>query len=219
MVRYAYPRSWGKLFERYIDTYLPDRKAEICKQADKEYRKLIKQKPDIGKGAMADTMSIWFLIVAFYEASDHVIDGRAFRIIHGWHIDRMRFLGKFIDGNRHRFPYKLFASVYRRYEKNLRKHRAKGEWKQAWDIRISPDDRKEGYSFHLIGCPIAKHAKANGYEELLPYLCKTDHALAEVLHARLIRTHTEALGGDCCDYWYVGDKSPVLRKYGDLEKI
>ena len=219
MVKYAYPRSWGKLFERYIDTYLPDRKAEICKQADKEYRKLKKQKLDIGKGAMADTMNIWFCMVAFYEASNHVIDGEAFQIIHGWHIDRLRFLGNFIDGNMHRFPYKLFAAVYRRYEKNLRNHRAKGEWKQAWDISINPNHRTEGYSFHLIGCPIAKHAKANGYEELLPYLCKTDHALAEVLHARLIRTQTEALGGNCCDYWYIGDKSPVLRKYDGLEKI
>lgn len=105
MQKYSYPRSWGKLFERYIDTYLPDRKAELCKQADKEYRKLQKQKPDIGKGAMADTMNIWFCIVAFYEASDHVIDGKAFQTIHGWHIDRLRFLGKLIDGNRHQFPY------------------------------------------------------------------------------------------------------------------
>ena len=31
-----------------------------------------------------------------------------------------------------------------------------------------------------------------------------------LMHARLIRTQTEALGGDHCDYWYVGDQSPVL---------
>ncbi len=55
--------------------------------------------------------------------------------------------------------------------------------------------------------------------ELLPYLCKTDHYLAEAMHARLIRTQTEALGGDCCDYWYVGDKSPALAPYQDLEQI
>ena len=54
--------------------------------------------------------------------------------------------------------------------------------------------------------PIAKYAKENGYEELLPHLCRTDHVLAEVLHARLIRTQTEILGGPYCDYWYVGDR-------------
>ena len=53
-------------------------------------------------------------------------------------------------------------------------------------IRINPDNRTEGYSFDLIGCPIAKHARENGYAELLPYLCRTDHSLAEVLHARLL---------------------------------
>lgn len=53
----------------------------------------------------------------------------------------------------------------------------------------------------------------------LPYLCRTDHFLAEVMHARLIRTKAEALGGDCCDYWYVGDQSPALTEYEDLPKI
>ena len=62
-----------------------------------------------------------------------------------------------------------------------------------WGIAVNPENHKEGYSFHLIGCPIAKHAKENGYEELLPHLCRTDHVLAEVLHARLIRTQTEIL--------------------------
>ena len=65
----------------------------------------------------------------------------------------------------------------------------------------------------------ARYAKAHGYEDLLPYLCKTDHFLAEVLHTRLIRTQTEALGGACCDYWYVGDQSPALEAYKDLEQI
>lgn len=89
----------------------------------------------------------------------------------------------------------------------------------SWQIAVNPEHHTEGYSFHLIGCPIAKHAREHGYEELLPYLCKTDHVMAEVLHARLIRTKTEILGGDCCDYWYVGDKSEAAKQYADLERI
>lgn len=83
-------------------------------------------------------------------------------------------------------------------------------------LLILPD---QGFCFHLVGCPIAKHAKEHGYGELLPYLCRTDHFLAEVMHAKLIRTKTEALGGDCCDYWYVGDRSPVLKEYEGLREI
>ena len=39
------------------------------------------------------------------------------------------------------------------------------------------------------------------------------------MHARLNRTQTEALGGSCCDYWYVGDQSPALEPYRDLKRI
>lgn len=100
-----------------------------------------------------------------------------------------------------------------------REHRARGEWKDSWRVEINPDGRTEGFCFHLIGCPIARHARERGYQDLLPYLCRTDHFLAEVLHTRLIRTRTEALGGDCCDYWYVGDRSPALAAYRDWKEI
>ncbi len=219
MLKHTYPKSWGKLFERYIDEYLPDNKQEICRRADVAYARLLARKPDIGKGAMADTMDTWLCIVAFYEASDHVIDGEAFQVIHGWHIDKLRFLGKLVDANKHQLPFRLMLQIYQRYEKKLRLHRAKGEWADAWDVAINPDNRQEGCCFHLIGCPIARHAKAHGYEHLLPYLCRTDHALAEVLHARLIRTQTEILGGDFCDYWYVGDESDAAKAFSDSEKI
>ena len=54
----SYPKKWGKLFERYLDEYLPERKDEICARADKEYRKLLTQMPDIGgkENMMASNM-------------------------------------------------------------------------------------------------------------------------------------------------------------------
>ena len=39
------------------------------------------------------------------------------------------------------------------------------------------------------------------------------------MRARLIRTQTEALCGDRCDYWYVGGKSPALEEYKGLKQI
>lgn len=221
MWKNIYPKSWGKLFERYCDTYLPERKREICQRANEEYRKLLMQMPDLGgkENGMAENMATWFTLVAFYEASDHTIDGPAFQIIHGWHIDSLRFLGKLVDGNKQQWPYRLFEKIYDKYERQLREHQARGEWKDSWDIKINPEHRTEGYSFYLIGCPIARHAKEHGYEELLPYLCKTDHSLAHVLHAKLIRTQIESLGGEYCDYWYVGDKSAAAKEFADIEEI
>ena len=213
----AYPKNWGKLFERYCREHFPDEKEEICSRAERRYAELMKNYPDLGNSMMAETMNEWFVIVAFYEASGHRIDGEAFQTIHGWHIDSLRFLGKVIDANKNKMIYRLFGRIYGNYEKKLKAHRKKGEWQDAWSVRIY--NKPEGFAFDLIGCPIAKHAAENGYEKLLPYLCRTDHVLAEVLHARLIRTKTEILGGDCCDYWYVGDKNPVLKEYEGLEKI
>ncbi|MBQ7437121.1 MAG: L-2-amino-thiazoline-4-carboxylic acid hydrolase [Oscillospiraceae bacterium] len=221
MKKRSYPRNWGRLFERYCTQVLPEKKDEICKRADKEYRRLMEDLPDIGlhENSIAGSIETWFCIVAFYEASDHMIDGEAFQVVYGWHIDSLRFLGRLIDANRDRWVYSLFAKIYDRYRKQLAVHRQRGEWTEAWDVEINPENRQEGYGFHLVGCPIARHARAHGYEELLPWLCKTDHELAEVLHAKLIRIQTEILGGDCCDYWYVGDRSPALEAYRELPKI
>lgn len=175
--------------------------------------------PDLGKNMMASNMLDWFTILAFYEASDHRLDGETLLTIKRNALVRLKFLGKFVDGNRHKWPYRLFERAYVKFNRIQKKHQARGEWMDSWKVEINPDHRTEGFCFHLVGCPIAKHAKAHGYEALLPYLCRTDHFLAEIMHARLIRTQTEALGGDHCDYWYVGDKSPVLEKYKDLEQI
>lgn len=42
-------------------------------------------------------------------------------------------------------------------------HQAKGEWRDSWRIQLNPGHRTEGFCFHLVGCPIAKHAKEHGY--------------------------------------------------------
>ena len=221
MKRRSYPRRWGRLFERYCGQFIPDKKNEICERADKKYIELMRELPDIGlhENSIAGSMETWFCMVAFYEASDHLIDGEAFQIIHAWHTDALRFLGKIIDANRDQWVYTLFSKVYDRYLRQLSAHRQRGKWTEAWDVKVNPEGHNEGYSFHLVGCPIARHARAHGYEELLPWLCRTDHELAEVLHARLIRTRTEILGGEFCDYWYVGDRSPVVEEYRGLPKI
>lgn len=140
-------------------------------------------------------------------------------IINSWWKRKCPIWGKLINGNRNKWPYRLFEKVYTKYNKMQKEHEKRGEWKDSWRVEINPEHRTEGFCFHLVGCPIAKHAKEHGYGELLPYLCKTDHFLAEVMHARLIRTQTEALGGEYCDYWYVGDESPVLKEYQNVKQI
>ena len=216
----AYARSqYAKPYEQYCRERYPGDAARIFNKAEEYYLTFMKDMPDLGKNMMAKNMLDWFTILSFYEASEHQLGGEALLEIKRRMVDKMKFVGKLVDGNRQKWPYKLFEKTYKKFNKMQKEHQARGEWMDSWRVEINPDHRTEGFCFHLIGCPIAKHAKEHGYEEFLPYLCKTDHYLAEVMHARLIRTQTEALGGDCCDYWYVGDQSPVLEEYKDLEQI
>lgn len=216
----AYARSsYAKPYERYCRELYPEEAERIFRDADTYYRAFLRDMPDLGENIMAKNMLDWFTILSFYEASGHRLDGEALLIIKRRAVEGMRFLGKLVDGNTSRWPYRLFEKTYVRFCKAQRAHQARGEWMDSWKVEINPEHRTEGFSFHLVGCPIAKHAKAHGYEALLPYLCKTDHYLAEIMHTRLIRTQTEALGGSFCDYWYVGNKSPVLEAYKDLEQI
>lgn len=212
--------SYAKLYKKYCKENLSSEADGIFKKADEYYREFMrKDMPDLGKNMMATNMYDWFTIVSFYEASGHRLDGEVLLTIKRGAAEKMKFLGKIVNGNRSNWPYKLFEKTYVKFNKMQKEHQAKGEWMDSWKVQINPDGRTEGFCFHLVGCPIAKHAKEHGYADLLPYLCRTDHYLAEFMHARLIRTQIEALGGDCCDYWYVGDESPALEQYKDLEKI
>ena len=216
----AYAASqYAKPYERFCREQFPREAEEIFAKAEEYYREFTKDMPDLGENRMAKNMLDWFTILSFYEASGHRLDGEALLTIKHRSVEKLKFLGKLVDGNKSKWPYRLFEKTYKKFIEEQKAHQAKGEWLDSWKVEINPEQRTEGFCFHLVGCPIARHAKAHGYAELLPYLCRTDHFLAELMHTRLIRTQTEALGGDCCDYWYVGDQSPVLEKYKNLERI
>lgn len=216
----AYSKSkYAKPYEQYCREYYPNEAEAIFEKAEAYYREFMKDMPDLGENMMAANMLDWFTILSFYEASGRRLDGEVLLTVKRRALDKLKFISEIVDGNKSQWPYKLFEKTYLRFNKMQQEHQAKGEWMDSWKVEINPDNRTEGFCFHLTGCPIAKHAKAHGYEELLPYLCRTDHFLAEMMHARLIRTQTEALGGNCCDYWYVGDKSPALEEYRDLKQI
>ena len=216
----AYARSqYAKPCEQYCREAYPEEAAQTFENAEAQYLTFLKDMPDLGENMMAKNMLDWFTILAFYEASGHRMDGETLLEIKRRSVEKMKFLGKLVDGNKQQWPYRLFERMYVKFNRMQAEHQARGEWLDSWKIEINPDHRTEGFCFHLVGCPIAKHAREHGYAELLPYLCRTDHYLARLMHARLIRTQTEALGGDCCDYWYVGDRSPVLQQYKDLKEI
>lgn len=74
------------------------------KKAEAYYLKFMKDMPDLGENMMAKNMLDWFTILAFYEASDHRMDGETLLEIKRRSVEKMKFLGKLIDGNKQKWP-------------------------------------------------------------------------------------------------------------------
>ena len=73
--------------------------------------------------------------------------------------------------------------------------------------------------YRITRCPVCAYAEKLGVSELMPQFCELDEVMIALQRGVLHRTQTIAGGGDCCDYWYVGDKSPVLKEYEGLREI
>lgn len=214
-----------KGFIRYTkEHYPPDEANRIIRKANELYPVLYAKAPDIG-GAdnnMSYNLDLMILSVSFYEASEHRIGGEAITEIAEQIFRKVRFLSKIVNVNHSRQMKLLRDVMYKRYTpyaKLVEEKLAQGKWGNTWRVRINPRNTPEGVCFDLVGCPLADYAKANGYEELLPYLCATDHLLPELIHAKLIRTHTCATGSESCDYWYVGDESQTAKAYSNIKML
>lgn len=217
-------KSLKKGLARYTKEHYPDEADRIIRKADELFPALYAKAPDIGgaENDMAYNLDLLILVISFYEASDHRIGSEAITEVAEQFFRKYRFLGKFINVNHPRQMKLMQNMMYKRYTpyaKLVEEKLAQGQWGNTWRIRINPRNTQEGVCFDLVGCPLADYAKANGYEELLPTLCATDHLLPELIHAKLIRTHTCATGSESCDYWYVGDKSETAKAYADVKML
>lgn len=210
-----------KYFERYCREYLDIDPKMITEKAEVIYSKLMNEAPDMGgKGnMMASNMDITAAFFAYYEASEHRIDGNAMEVLINWLAEDYKWLGFFTDMNKRKYIKKLYYKIYSGHSKKVEQHKANGEWLGTWSIKINPDGREEGIYYHMSGCPLYAFAKSHNYEDMMPYICKFDFIFEKFLHAKLIRTQTEALGGEYCDYWFVPDKSKTAEKYKDFKSV
>lgn len=67
-------------------------------------------------------------ILSFYEASGHELDGEKLLEIKRQAVDKLKFLGKFVDGNKSKWPYRLFEKTYVKFNRMQKEHQEKGEW-------------------------------------------------------------------------------------------
>ena len=204
-----------EVLQRYLKKHFPDRKDKIVKKAHELFPELMKTAPDLGgkENDLAYNMDLFILFIAYYEASDHLIDGEAFDEIFEDLYQTLKPFGFLLNCN-NRFILnilrKYLYSSYQKYADKADQKKENGEWLDTWGMIVNPDNVDEGLAFTLVGCPLAEYAKKNGYSHLMPHLCSLDHVYAKLMHTKLIRSHTVAQGADSCDYWYVPDKGETI---------
>lgn len=184
--------------------------ASLIQKTDTVYRDMLNRADDIGKdNPMASNLYEGLLFFALWEAADGKISVDDLREITRavMQFPAMKLVGLFVNANR---------SGLEKLEKRMHKN---AEWLEvhpqykgvSWDFNFDKTKHSEGFYYHFTRCPLNDFARREGYIEVLPVMCEIDLLSAELMHAKLIRKQTLASGGDCCDYWFVGDKSPSAK--------
>ena len=184
--------------------------ASLIQKTDVVYRDMLNRADDIGKdNPMASNLYEGLLFFALWEAAYGKISVDDLREITRavMQFPAMKLVGLFVNANR---------SGLEKLEKRMHKN---AEWLEvhpqykgvSWDFNFDKTKHSEGFYYHFTRCPLNDFARREGYIEVLPVMCEIDLLSAELMHAKLIRKQTLASGGDCCDYWFVGDKSPSAK--------
>lgn len=184
--------------------------ASLLQKADAIYRDMLNRADDIGKdNPMSSNLYEGLIFFAIWEAADGKISIDNLReITHevmGFPL--MKAVGIFVNANK---------SGLARLEKRMHKN---AEWLEvhpqykgvSWDFNFDKTKHSEGFYYHFTRCPLNDFARREGYLEVLPVMCEIDLISASLMHAKLIRRQTLASGGEMCDYWFVGDKSPSAK--------
>lgn len=193
-----------------VRSYGEARAEEIIRDTEPIYERFLAETPYIGgrDNFLSKNMDIALPFFALYEASGRTLTetmaGEIFDIVM---VSRYRRMGKWIDMNRLDRPWltRLLHSLVARMAVKVNANKG-GAWNNTWGVQVNPEGHDHGLAMTLVGCPLADFAKAHGYMEIMPWLCRADERTAAAIHARLIRHHTVAQGYETCDYWYVGDR-------------
>ncbi|MCM1523879.1 MAG: L-2-amino-thiazoline-4-carboxylic acid hydrolase [Ruminococcus sp.] len=189
--------------------------AEVMKRMKKTerlYYKWLREEGDLGgsKNMMSSNIYFCYAVCAFYESVDRKFSKKDFEALFNETMgSSLKLINRF-DMNRLEKKSLLIKLIYKFLEKYKSKSDRKrgNEWGNTWKIRVNPNGRKKGVAFSLDTCPLYEFAQKYGYTDLLPLMCKSDHAVAKAFHAKLIRHKTISAGDETCEYWYVGDRSP-----------
>ena len=73
-----------------------------------------------------------------------------------------------------------------------------------YEMHVAPFDNDKPIYYEFTHCPVAEFAQKHDMLEVMPALCNPDYTAMELIHAKLVRTHT-CSNGTKCDYTICGD--------------
>ena len=211
----CYSRQVKNVIRRCLAARYPDKEAEeLWEKVQHQYAEFLKDLPFLGGGknthnATGGTYDC-IAIFAYYEAvPDKPSADELYEMNNEVFLPPFRFLGKVMDGNRN-FLLRLMNIAFQRTAAKDRKIR--DICPDGYIMETEPFDKGNGIRYRFLRCPVAEFARRHGYMDLMPAFCNGDFPALGFLHTALIREHTCA-EGSVCDYWIVGDKSPVAGRY------
>ena len=207
-----YSKAAKKVIRIYLRDHFPHNQADqYHKLTDRQYRKFLEDLPNLGGKKNSQAQSVYDCIALFslYEVLPEKPAAGVFEeLVNQLFAPAYRKIA-FANMNRPTLQ-KLSAKIFAYLSRKGKAHAA--EWKGNYCMHAEPYDPEVGVRFRFTFCPIADFAKKHGYSHLMPAMCNPDYPTLQSIHASLIRSKVCATD-DCCDYWIVGDESPLLKQH------
>lgn len=188
-----------------------DETAKLLAKTDEIYRDMLNRANDIGKdNPMASNMYECLIFLALWKAADGKISVEELREITHEMLTAPAFkaMGLIINANKPS-GMKRIGNMMKKNSQWLEEHPKYKKF--SWDFNFDETKHSEGFYYHFTKCTLNDFARKEGYLDVLPVMCDIDYLTAGLMHAKLIREHTLASGGEVCDYWFVGDNSPQAK--------
>ena len=179
------------------------RTSSFMMQIRREYEALTPQVPYIG--GEENMFTEWLLYGVYYLAVYRVLKAQgqgveevgrvifdSFRAM----ADYPKWLLRLVGSLKYNKPY---VSRLKKAVTNTQERRYPGDWVATF---IEGDGKEFDYGIDITECGICKFYRAQGADELAPYLCLSDYVVSDACDRGLVRYKTLAEGAEVCDFRY-----------------
>jgi hypothetical protein len=181
----------------------PDRAAGLVREIRRQYEVLAPEAPYIGGEENAFTE--WLTYGAYYLAVYRVLQAegqtveQVGKVIYDTFVamaDYPKWLIRLVG----RFRYnRAYVDTLRAAAAQTQARRYAGDWVATF---VEGDGEAFDYGIDIAECGICKFYRAQGAEELAPYMCLSDFVVSDAFDRGLVRYKTLAEGAEVCDFRY-----------------